>query len=252
MVTQVWSSGGGTQSTAIAALIIQGKLPKPDISLIVDTEREKNSTWDYLNQVVQPALLDTGVEIVRIKKSDYTHLDLYDNLGESILLPGYSTINGQGKMSNFCSYEWKRNVIKRYLRAIGVQTCEQWLGISIDEMQRVRMSRQKWFQHRYPLIELRMRRDDCYKVIQDIGWPSPPRSSCWMCPNMGNFEWLEMKLNYPEDFQRAIAIEEEIRAKDKNFYLHSSCVRLAEVDFSQVGRLPLFDDKSCSSGYCFI
>lgn len=27
---QVWMCGGGTQSVAIAALIVQGKLPKPD------------------------------------------------------------------------------------------------------------------------------------------------------------------------------------------------------------------------------
>jgi hypothetical protein len=37
---RLWSSGGGTQSTAIAVLILQGRLPKPDLAVIVDTERE--------------------------------------------------------------------------------------------------------------------------------------------------------------------------------------------------------------------
>ena len=44
----IWSCGGGTQSAAIAALIVQGRLPIPDISLMVDTEREKSGTWECL------------------------------------------------------------------------------------------------------------------------------------------------------------------------------------------------------------
>jgi len=37
--TQVWASGGGVQSTAIAALIVLGRLPKPDLAVIADTGR---------------------------------------------------------------------------------------------------------------------------------------------------------------------------------------------------------------------
>ena len=53
---QIWSYGGGTQSAAIAALIVSGKLPVPDVAVIADTGREVSSTWDYLRDVVQPAL----------------------------------------------------------------------------------------------------------------------------------------------------------------------------------------------------
>ncbi|WP_259474093.1 hypothetical protein, partial [Pseudomonas syringae] len=49
--TQIWSSGGGTQSSAIAALICQGEL-SPDLSIIVDTEREMSTTWDYMDAVL--------------------------------------------------------------------------------------------------------------------------------------------------------------------------------------------------------
>jgi hypothetical protein len=34
---EVFSSGGGTQSACISALIVQGLLPKPDIFAIADT-----------------------------------------------------------------------------------------------------------------------------------------------------------------------------------------------------------------------
>ena len=55
---QLWSSGGGTQSAAIAVLILQGKLPRPDLAVIADTEREKASTWAYMDEYTQPALLE--------------------------------------------------------------------------------------------------------------------------------------------------------------------------------------------------
>ena len=50
-MTTVWSYGGGTQTAAIAVLILQGRLPKPDIAVMADTGREIASTWDYLRNL---------------------------------------------------------------------------------------------------------------------------------------------------------------------------------------------------------
>ena len=63
---QLFSSGGGTQSCAIAALIVQGKLPKPDLCVIADTGYENDRTWEYLDAVVRPALVAIGVEVHRV------------------------------------------------------------------------------------------------------------------------------------------------------------------------------------------
>lgn len=62
---EVWSCGGGTQSAAIAALIVTGKLPKPDLAVIVDTEREKETTWRYYTNVLRPELWKLGVMLHR-------------------------------------------------------------------------------------------------------------------------------------------------------------------------------------------
>jgi 3'-phosphoadenosine 5'-phosphosulfate sulfotransferase (PAPS reductase)/FAD synthetase len=56
MRTQIWSSGGGVQSCAIAALIVRGVLQKPAYAVIIDTEREMSSTWEYMREVISPAL----------------------------------------------------------------------------------------------------------------------------------------------------------------------------------------------------
>ena len=66
-----WKCGGGTQSAAIGALIIMGKLPKPELAAIVDTGREVKSTWEYYDNVLYPKLKAFGVEIHRVKASNY-------------------------------------------------------------------------------------------------------------------------------------------------------------------------------------
>jgi hypothetical protein len=248
---QVWSCGGGTQSAAIAVLILEGKLPRPDISLIVDTNREKQATWHYLDNVLSPKLAAIGIEIVRVDSSQYKRVDLYADEDEgSVLLPMYTQGSGElGKLPAYCSAEWKRDTIRRYLKQRGVTQATQWLGISLDEMNRIRAPRQQWLTWRYPLIfDVPMRRQDCINLVLERGWPEPPKSACWMCPHHQNADWLQMKADAPEDFQRAVQLEREIRAKNPTVWLHKSCKPLDEVEFDS-GQFSFFDN-GCASGFC--
>jgi hypothetical protein len=98
--TQVWASGGGVQSAAIAALIVQGRL-RPDLCVIVDTEREQSTTWTYMDEVITPALSKVGVKLERVRKSEFEHRDLHSSTG-TLLLPVYTTKNGGvGKLTNY-------------------------------------------------------------------------------------------------------------------------------------------------------
>lgn len=253
----IWSCGGGTQSAAIAALIVRGRIPKPDIALMVDTEREQSSTWDYAHGTLIPALASVGVELHIIKKSDYATVDLYAMNGD-LLLPVYSNQSGKiGKLPTFCSNEWKQRVARRYLKDQGVTRCRTWIGISRDEMHRVRVSNAAWCQNFYPLIEaefaLYYSRADCVKEVLGIGWPEPPRSACWMCSNMGVDEWLDMRANRPRDFVKAVAMDYAIRVKDPHVFLHEQCVPLDKVNWE----LALLETRSnkrdgCTSGMCFV
>lgn len=94
--TQIWSSGGGVQSTAIGALICMGEL-RPDMAVIVDTERELSTTWDYLDRWVIPALEHVGVTLHRVAKSEYATVDLMRN--NDLLIPAFTTQSGEiGKL----------------------------------------------------------------------------------------------------------------------------------------------------------
>lgn len=250
-LTQVWSCGGGVQSSAIAALIIAGKLPKPDFSAIVDTNRERSATWKWCDEILTPELARAGVTLHRINKRDYATVDLTRN--GSVLMPGYSG-GGGGKMDNYCSNEWKKRPLQRWLREQGVKQCECWMGMTTDEMQRVKASTEGWFQKRYPLIfdiEPALSRRGCMEIVKDMGWPEPPRSSCWMCPNVNDDQWKELKEEWPKDWAAAVALEKKIRRDDPDFFFHRSGRPLDQVDLhSQPGLFE--DDGGCDTGFCFV
>ena len=112
-LVEVFSSGGGTQSTAIAALIVQGRLPRPDVVVIADTGFEKSTTWYYLDGVVRPELAKLGLEVHRVgpewaTKPPHGNRFISHN-GNTVLVPGFSSqVAGErGKMSGFCSKTWK-------------------------------------------------------------------------------------------------------------------------------------------------
>ena len=109
---------------------------------MTDTGRERASTWPFVDGFIRPALDSVEVELQVIKAVDYgASLDVVyvSQAGErTLMLPGYTTIAGSGKLSPFCSGKWKRDVGERYMRSLGIKTARNWIGISRDEAQRIR------------------------------------------------------------------------------------------------------------------
>jgi hypothetical protein len=248
-MTVVWSNGGGTQSAAIAVLILTGKLPKPDIVVMSDTSREVTETWDYLRNVVQPELTRFGCPVEVIPHS-YSTVDIATDDG-TVLIPAFTTQNGKvGKLPTYCSSKWKQYPVRRYLRELGVKECDLWLGISTDEIERMKDSDVKWTTHVYPLIEIvRYNRRQCVAAVKDYGWPTPPKSRCWMCPNMSPQSWRDLSTHYPDDFKRAVELEGNIQLTDPHIFLHSTGKPLAGAIVQEFIQGDMFD--SCDSGFCF-
>jgi hypothetical protein len=248
--TQVWSCGGGTQSGAIATLIGTGKLPRPDYAYITDTGRERSSTWPFVDGFIRPELAKVGVDLTVVPASEFAKVDIFWN-DTTILIPGFTTKSGEvGKLSPFCSGKWKHDVASRWMRSVGIDTCRNWIGISLDEANRIRTQRSVWQQLWYPLIfEVPMRRHQCVELIRAQGWSGHiPHSACYMCPNLSDAEWIDMKVNWTADFAAACALEAETRQRDQHFFLHPACVPLAEVDF--FAQHTMFSERGCTGG-CF-
>lgn len=245
-----FSCGGGIQSVAIGVLIRQGALPMPDLAVIADTGREKQSTWDYLHNVLQPYLDPCGLK-VQIASHELARVDLYDKDGLT-LMPAYTK---EGRLGAFCSGEWKRDVIERWLRKQGVKDCVQWLGFSSDEQRRATYKAHRpWCRPAYPLIDMvRLSRAGCERIIQAAGLPLPKKSRCWQCPHQNAEEWAEIKAS-PEEWEKAVCLDKEIRANDptgkEELFLHSSRVPLDMADLTvPEADEPLF--RGCLDAGCF-
>jgi hypothetical protein len=256
----VLSYGGGRQTVAICVLVAQGKLPRPERIVCADTGREAQSTWDYLDAQVAPLLSTVGLT-VEIASHDLATVDLYSGNGD-LLIPAYTK---DGKLPTFCSTEWKRRPVRRWLRTNGygpAKPVSLWLGISVDEVGRAKPSPTSWITHRYPLLmDVALNKRECVALVKAAGLPEPPRSSCWMCPHRADAEWLALS---PVDRVKANALDAEIRSRDitngnGGIWLHKSRKPLAELSDAELTKptevLPLFGEpgqEECESGYCFI
>lgn len=223
---QVISCGGGVQSAGMIACVITGKLPKPDMVVMVDTGYEKQSTMDYVHDVLIPACNRIELEFNIIKTKDNAIFNK-----ELILIPAYKRLeDGQtGKFRTRCNNGWKQVAIKRYLRSQDIKKGYSWIGISIDEAKRQRESQQDWLSNRYPLIEIGMSRYDCLYLVRSLGWDDPPKTACIMCPANHDDEWELMKQQYPTDWQRCLEIDNDIEKHNDNIYLHKSLRRLRDI-----------------------
>lgn len=262
----IWSYGGGKQTAAIAVLIAQGKLPRPERIVMADTGREARTTFDYLENHIAPLLatVDCKVEIV---PHSYARQDLfyqYKDLSESDL-PVMPVWTRQGKeisqLRNTCSGQWKRDALYKWLvedeQGFGRKNkIIQWLGFSVDEISRCKPAPRKWIENHYPLIHgygHKLNRRDCVQLVLDAGLPEPPKSRCYICPYQSNAEWRDVK-SRPDEWEKAIDLDFEIRNRDKQnaVYLHKSGHALIDADLSDKPQ-PLFDyaQMECSEG-CWV
>lgn len=129
--------------------------------------------------------------------------------------------NGIGRRQ--CTNEYKLTPIKRKVRELlgaskvvtpsglatvgrvpgkpGTRFVNMWVGISTDEIERVRPSDVSYIRRSDPLIDvLNMSRDDCERYLAER-WPHPvSRSSCIGCPYHDNKTWREMRDGDPVAF----------------------------------------------------
>ncbi|CAH9011948.1 putative ribosomal L7Ae/L30e/S12e/Gadd45 family protein [Vibrio phage 434O48-1] len=260
---QVFSSGLGTQSCGIAVMIYLGILPKPDLIVAADTGRESSQAIEYNKKHIAPLMEEIGVPFLIVHKDSFPELGkTYDLIDEDpktktdVLLPMFIDDGvSSGKASGFCSSLWKTQTVHRAVnkffgsKETSRRGVDQWIGMSIDEYQRVKFPEGKW-QKKYPLVDMALNRQQVISISEKFGLPTPPRSACFMCPNKKDEEWIDMKENAPEDFKMAIEVEKHIHKQgyDEQF-LHSSCVPLGEVIF-KTGDESQMDMFNCS-GICF-
>ena len=242
----VISLGAGVQSSTLALMFATGELsPMPDCAIFSDTGAEPRAVYEWLDWLEA----QLPFPVYRIMKAEGLRQNIIDSIagarfaGAPFFTESQSSDGGQ--LRRQCTREFKVEPITKKLRElVGLKYRErapreilvtQYIGISYDEMIRMKPSHEHWIEHKWPLVDLGMRRLDCLQWMDRHGYPRPPRSACTFCPYHSDDEWKRLKES-PADWNAAVEIDELIRngvrGTTEKLYLHRSLKPLTEVDFS--------------------
>jgi hypothetical protein len=260
---KVISLGWGTQSFTLAAMVALGELEPVDFAINADTTHERTATYDFAKRWT-PWLEERGVKVVTVRPVDGRINVHPERLDGEVEIPGYVSSPGDGgRITRQCTKHWKiepmHRVISIELKLRGLNKTpgiiEQWLGISLDEFQRMKESDVKYIVNRWPLIERKMTRHDCQLWLERHGLEIPPRSACVFCPFHSKSQWRDIRDNAPEDWQKAVEVDKQIRKARPPYDLFVNNQRkpLEECDLDSPqdkGQMDLWDDNC--EGYCGI
>ena len=246
---KVLSFGCGVQSVTIAAMCCLGEFEMPDFAVFADPQWESQKTYDYLKWFT-PWAKEHGLEIITATKGNIRE-DALNSSKQFASMPLWTrsrTIYGRdsngkkGKLRRQCTNEYKIQVVRKVIRErAGIEKgkrwkgdpCEIWIGISEDEIQRQKPSRDKFAVHRWPLLEKEMRRSDCINWLHKHDLPIPPKSACIGCPFHDNKSWREMKSDRTVEWLDAIDFDRRIRetrvAIKNPVFLHKDAVELEKA-----------------------
>jgi len=264
-----FSFGGGVQSMAVMVLSAQGKLDYTDfIFSNVGDDSENPDSIRYIAEIATPyaEMHDLKIHHVKRTKKDGTSITLYEDcIGDNKNIPIPVYLSGGGPAMRNCTSDWKVTVIEKWMRAHAGATKSDrkslGVGISVDESHRMRTDdpeREPYLFKEYPLIDLRLTRNDCQRIIIDAGIPLAPKSSCWFCPFKKMSEWSQMRSDHPELYEKALHLEERINEKRSVSGKDAAFLSTAKKPLRGAVAYPtesMFTDPDedmyhCESGYC--
>ena len=244
----VISLGAGVQSSTMALMAAKGELPKPDCAIFADTGNEPKAVYTYLDflKKILP------YPIYKVSKGNIID-DMIGSIDNGTRFPTapfftQAEITGKkGMLRRQCTADYKIIPIKKKIRElcnVGYkkhfpkdQYVEQWIGISTDEIGRMKPSRDKYILNRHPLIEANMSRQDCINYLNKNKIPLPEKSACIICPFHNDAYWHFMKTERPIEFNEAVDFDKKVRTGSRKIrdklYLHRSCKPLDEIEFDK-------------------
>lgn len=257
------SLGGGVQSSTLALMSAHGDVDRVDSVIFADTQNETAETYAWLD-LMEGWMADADIQMFRVTEGDLLadHLAATTRVSQAPVFVRNPATGEKGRIMRRCSRDYKVYPVRRLARQLMIEsrqrTIEQWVGISWDESERINNKGPKYIKTRWPLVELRMTRDDCLQWMVDHGYPRPPRSACFWCPQASNERWVTMRDHHPVEFAKAVAADAAITAHGipgigGSVYLHASLTPLSEapIDVFDDGQGVLFDDPDCEGG-CFL
>ena len=225
---------------------------RPDYAIFADTHWEPTGVYDTLawlrEQVSFPIIVTDNGRSLR----DDVRNGVNAQGKPWLSIPAYlAEVNGNSAGINWrqCTKNYKLDPIRKKVQELLGLTprealadgtwVEMWLGITTDEIARVKTSRFWWIGHRYPLVDdLAMTRQECLEWFQRH-YPARrlSRSACIACPFRNSNSWLDIRESDPDLFAEAVELDHNLRSRKHNAgrmfrkraYLHHRRIPLEEA-----------------------
>lgn len=243
--TYVLSFGGGVNTVALMILLLNERAPVDQV-VFADTGGELPETYETLVRA-ESYLAERGVPLITVAARPGGRT-LYETALRRRVIPSVKW--------RWSTRDYKVTPIHRHYRALGTHIF-QYIGIAYDEIHRMKDSRVEFITNLYPLVDRKLKRQDCVDIIQNEGFPVPPKSGCFFCPFNSLERWHWLHEQHPELYEKAIALEENSkhfpnqRLTDQ-VYRHRASITLRElgstIQQETVDRLERTNSEC--SGYC--
>jgi 3'-phosphoadenosine 5'-phosphosulfate sulfotransferase (PAPS reductase)/FAD synthetase len=119
--------------------------------------------------------------------------------------------------SRFCTSDAKIIPIENYIKeqvSLGkYENPVAFIGLSYDELTRMYKPHNNIYTVSYPLIDMKLTRQDCIRLTKQLGYEVPPKSGCYICPFQNKASWAKLRKEHKDLYWRAVELEEH----DLNF-----------------------------------
>ena len=235
----VISLGAGKQSSYMLLTALEGAyISKPDFAIFSDTGCEPQYVYSYLKWLKCFVKDKYNFDIVIVSAGNIIEDTLnYLNGTRSRVatLPLRLAENG-GLIMRQCTNDYKIAPLRKYLQQIrNEKKIRLWIGISLDEIERIKESGVKYIENYYPLVENRVRIDKIINWFHENKIKEPGKSACLICPFHSDSYWRIFKKQFPDEFEKACKFDDAIRNYPnlkRQTFLSKHLKPLREIDFS--------------------
>ena len=254
MNLRILSLGAGVQSSTLALMIEKGEIPMVDAAIFADTQAESQDTYKFLawlkTKLTYPVyIISKGNLTEHLLNTDYPIAPFWSQ----------NMITGKKElMKRQCTSNYKiQPIIQEIRRLLGLKkrervkkdtTVELLMGISKDEIFRMKPNRMPYIKNIFPLIDKNLRRQNCINWFKKYYDKTPPRSACIYCPFHNDNHFKKLKETNSKEWSAIVEFDKKIRNnnRDKNrqVFIHKSCTPIDEVDLNKKdNQLDLFNNE---------
>ena len=195
----ILSFGAGVNSTAILALSLLKRIPKPDYIVFSDTGAEYPRTYEYLDYLEW-----RGIKITYLRGGS-KGMTLIDYCKMKKFIPS--------RTKRWCTDYWKIRPMKKFANSLN-DNYKMLIGIDAGESHRAKNFKKEQYS---PLLEMGITRNGCVELIKEARLNIPEKSGCFICPFQPKREWVYLKKYHPELWRIAVNLERKSMKEKEGF-----------------------------------